>query len=223
MTLLQRYATVVTRLRSACDAAGRDASEVRLVAVSKGHPTHAIRALYDQGHRDFGEARTRAWREKADDLPDDIRWHFIGHLQSKKVRELDARVHLLHTLDRTKLVAELVKRDLRVPVLLQCNVSGESTKAGVSAAEAPALLDAALAGGFDVRGLMTMAPLEGGRSAARATFDALATLRAALSDRSSRALPELSMGMSGDLQEAVHAGATLVRVGTAIFGPRELA
>ena len=170
---------------------------------------------------DFGEARTRAWRDKADALPDDIRWHFIGSLQTKKVRELDGRLALIHSVDREKLVQELGRRGLRAPVLLQCNVSGEASKAGATPSEAGALLEAALDSGLDVRGLMTMAPLAGGLDAARSTFEALAQLRDSLASRAS--LSELSMGMSGDMEEAVASGATLVRVGTAIFGPREAA
>lgn len=221
MTLLSRFDAVRARLAAACRSVGRAESEVTLVAVSKGHPASAIHALYDAGHRDFGEARTRAWRDKADALPDDIRWHFIGSLQTKKVRELDARLTLVHSVDRTKLVDELGRRGLRAPVLLQCNVSGEASKAGASPSEAPALLEAALDAGLDVRGLMTMAPLAGGLNAARSTFESLARLRDNLAVRAS--LPELSMGMSGDMEEAVASGATLVRVGTAIFGPREAA
>ena len=221
MTLLARFDAVQARLAAACRSAGRAESDVTLVAVSKGHPATAVQTLYDAGHRDFGEARTRAWRDKADALPDDIRWHFIGSLQTKKVRELDGRLALIHSVDRTKLVHELGRRGLRAPVLLQCNVSGEASKAGAAPSEADALLEAALGSGLDVRGLMTMAPLAGGPGAARSTFEALAQLRDNLASRAS--LPELSMGMSGDMEEAVAAGATLVRVGTAIFGPREAA
>lgn len=221
MTLLSRFDAVQARLAAACHAAGRAESDVTLVAVSKGHPAAAIQTLYDEGHRDFGEARTRAWRDKADALPEDIRWHFIGSLQTKKVRELDGRLALIHSVDRTKLVQELGRRGIRAPVLLQCNVSGEASKAGATPSEAGALLEAALDSGLDVRGLMTMAPLAGGLDAARSTFEALAQLRDSLANRTS--LPELSMGMSGDMEEAVASGATLVRVGTAIFGPREAA
>lgn len=224
MTVADGLARVRDRIARAASAAGRDPADVRLVAVSKTKPASAVREAYEAGQRDFGENYAQELVEKAGQLADlvDLRWHFIGHLQSNKARFVAPLVHMVHTIDGAALARELGKRATtqcreRLPVLVEVNVGGEPQKHGSSATdlrEVLAAVDAQPA--LHLRGLMTMPPndLEG---AGRA-FEALAALRN-LHGGAPR-LPELSMGMSDDLEIAVAAGSTLVRVGTAIFGSR---
>ncbi len=189
-----------------------------LVAVSKTHPAEAIREAYAAGQRDFGENYAQEWREKADALADlaDLRWHFVGSLQTNKVRSLAGRVHLVHAVDREELARELSRRfgqkGAVARVLLEVNTGGEATKGGCTPADAPALAAAVRAlPSVDLRGLMCMPPPE---DDPRPHFRLLRELRDRLG------LAELSMGMSADWEIAIEEGATIVRIGTAIFGAR---
>jgi pyridoxal phosphate enzyme (YggS family) len=191
---------------------------VTLVAVSKTQPPEAIREAYAAGQRDFGENYAQEWRAKADALSDlpDLRWHFIGGLQTNKVKYLAGRVHAVHTVDRPELARELSKRHeargARVRVFLEVNVGGETSKEGCAPAEVPALAAAVRAlPALELVGLMCVPPVEGDP---RPHFRLLRRLRDELG------VAELSMGMSGDWQAAVEEGSTLVRIGTAIFGAR---
>jgi pyridoxal phosphate enzyme (YggS family) len=191
---------------------------VRLVAVSKTQPAAAIREAYAAGQRDFGENYAQEWREKADALADlaDLRWHFIGALQTNKVKYLAGRVHAIHTVDRVELAREISKRFAAkgavARVFLEVNTGGEHTKAGCAPEAAPALAEAVSAlPGLDVAGLMAIPPPE---EDPRPHFRLLRALRDRLG------LRELSMGMSADWSIAIEEGATLIRVGTAIFGER---
>jgi pyridoxal phosphate enzyme (YggS family) len=191
---------------------------VTLVAVSKTQPAHAIREAYAAGQRDFGENYAQEWRAKADALADltDLRWHFIGGLQTNKVRYLAGRVASVQTVDRLELARELSKRlagkGARVQVFLEVNVAGEASKEGCDPAALPDLAEAVRAlPGLDLVGLMCIPPAEGDP---RPHFRLLRALRDQVG------LAELSMGMSGDWRVAVEEGATVVRVGTAIFGAR---
>lgn len=222
--ILEGLAKVRDRITRAAEAASRDPATVRLVAVSKTKPATAIREAYEGGQRDFGENYAQELAEKATELTDlpDLRWHFIGHLQSNKARVVAPIAHLVHTVDSPSLAHELAKRAVkagrdRLDVLVEVNVGGEAQKHGATAgalAEIIAAVEATKP--LRLRGLMTMPPhdLEGARRA----FEALASLQATHGGKSK--LPELSMGMSDDLEVAVACGATLVRVGTAIFGAR---
>jgi PLP dependent protein len=191
---------------------------VTLVAISKTQPPEAIREAYAAGQRHFGENYAQEWRAKADALADldDLVWHFVGGLQTNKVKYLAGRAAWIHTVDRDELAREIGKRyaarGASARVLLEVNVAAEPSKSGCSITDAPALA-AALAGipGLTLRGLMCIPPAEGDP---RPHFRALAGLGRQLG------LPDLSMGMSGDWREAIAEGATLVRVGTAIFGAR---
>lgn len=191
---------------------------VTLVAVSKTQPPEAIREAYAAGQRDFGENYAQEWRAKAEALSDlaDLRWHFVGGLQTNKARLLAGRVAYLHTLDRVELARELSRRlearGSQLRVLLEVNVGGEASKSGCTPAGVPALA-AAVRGlpGLELVGLMCIPPAD---QDPRPHFRLLRDLRDRLG------LAELSMGMSGDWREAVEEGATLVRVGTAIFGAR---
>ena len=189
-----------------------------LVAVSKGQPAAAIREAWAAGQRHFGENYVQEWREKAQALGDlpDLAWHFIGSLQTNKVKYLVGRVALVHTVDRLELAREISKRSaakgLVTAVLLEVNVAAEPSKSGCAPADVPALAEAVRAlPGLDLRGLMCIPPAEGDP---RPHFRALRALRDRLG------LAELSMGMSGDYPAAIEEGATMVRVGTAIFGER---
>jgi pyridoxal phosphate enzyme (YggS family) len=191
---------------------------VTLVAVSKTQPAEAIREAYAAGQRHFGENYAQEWRAKADALADlpDLVWHFVGALQTNKVKYLAGRAAFVHTVDREELAREIARRHAArgavARVLLEVNVAGEPRKAGC-APEATAALAAAVRGldGVELRGLMCVPPAEGDP---RPWFRRLRALAAGL------ALPDLSMGMSGDWREAIEEGATLIRVGTAIFGAR---
>jgi pyridoxal phosphate enzyme (YggS family) len=212
------------RISRAAIAAKRDPATIRLVAVSKTKPVEAIRDAYEAGQRDFGENYAQELSEKASllhDLPD-LRWHFIGHLQSNKAKLVAPITHLVHAVDSPSLVRELSKRRGAtpagpLPLLVEVNVAGEAEKHGVDPRGITEVLAAIEAEpNVIARGLMTMPPND--LEAARAAFTALSALR----DRHGGAarLPELSMGMSSDLEIAIECGATIVRVGTAIFGER---
>lgn len=224
MSIAEALAGVRDRIDRAARAASRDPAEVRLIAVSKTKPASAIREAYAAGQRDFGENYAQELVQKAEELADlgELRWHFIGHLQSNKARFVAKVAHVVHTVDGPSLARELAKRVLkegreRLPVLVEVNVGGEAQKHGSSAADLQEVLAAVEAEQLlHLRGLMTIPPndLEGARRA----FEALASLRNLHGGRAR--LPELSMGMSDDLEVAVACGSTMVRVGTAIFGSR---
>ncbi|MFO1076369.1 MAG: YggS family pyridoxal phosphate-dependent enzyme [Planctomycetota bacterium] len=220
-------ARVQARIAAAARAAGRQAGDVRLLAVSKTHPAAAVRAAYAAGQRAFGENRVQELVGKAGELVDltDIGWHLIGSLQTNKVRDL-LRVPglvLVHSLDRANLADEL-QRELQrsgrtLDVLLQVHATDEATKHGCPPAGIPALLAHVRAAcpALSAQGLMAMGPLVGDPVA---VFARVAELRDRLRASTGLPLPVLSLGMSGDLEAAVAAGSTLVRIGTAVFGDR---
>ncbi len=223
MTLAERLEGVLARIAAAERAHGRAPGSVQLVCVSKTHPAAAIRAAYALGQRRFGENYAQELAEKAEALADltEIEWHFIGHLQSNKAKIVARWAHVVHALDSASVARELGKRRLAAGLaplraLVEVNVGGEAQKHGASAAELPELLAAARREpGLALVGLMTMPPADD-LDAARRVFSTLRTLR----NLTAPELPELSMGMSADLEVAVAEGATYVRVGTAIFGDR---
>jgi len=191
---------------------------VTLVAVSKGQPADAIREAHAAGQRHFGENYAQEWRAKAEALSDlpDLRWHFIGALQTNKVKLIAGRVDYVHTVDRPELARELSRRlatrSARARVFLEVNVGGEASKEGCEPDEAPGLAEVVrLLPALDLVGLTCIPPAG---ADPRPHFRALRGLRDRLG------LTELSMGMSGDWREAIEEGATFVRIGTAIFGPR---
>lgn len=206
-------------------------SGVKLIAVSKKRTVEEIKALYGLGHRAFGENYPQELRDKQPQLPDDIEWHFIGHLQANKVKYITPFVRLIHTVDGARLLDEIQKRaasvDRTIDVLIQVHIAREETKFGLDAQEALELLsqwDRSRWSLVRPKGLMGMATNTLDGRLIRAEFEGLRELFVTL--RGSERLDpgeftELSMGMSGDLQEALAAGSTMVRVGTALFGPRE--
>ncbi len=220
-TIAENLAAVRGQIARAADRARRDPASVTLVAVSKTRPAVDVRAAEAAGCRDFGENYAQELVDKAAELgPGERRWHFIGQLQRNKVRQLVGKVALFHDVDREALAREIAARaaaaGVRAAVLVQVNVAGEAQKGGCAPADLAALLahieaTPALA----LRGLMTMPPAEGDP---RHWFCALRDLRDAHGGPAR--LPELSMGMSHDFEPAIEEGATLIRVGTAIFGSR---
>jgi PLP dependent protein len=197
---------------------------VRIVAVTKGHPPEAVRAALAAGLEDIGENRVQEALQKQDALPEvRVKWHLIGTLQRNKARHAAGRFGLVHSLDRLDLATELDRRvrpDARQPVLVQVNCSDEPQKGGVAPDELPDLLERLRElEHLDVRGLMTMSALSDDAGEQRRAFSRLRELRDA-GERAGHRLPELSMGMSGDYPLAVEEGATLVRLGTVLFGER---
>jgi hypothetical protein len=220
------------RIRAACERVGRDPAGVRLVAVTKGFAPQTIRLAAQAGLRQIGENRVEEARAKQAALADlSLEWHLIGHLQSRKAPLVPGAFQLVHSVDRLKIAGLLDQRadqaGVRLPVLLQCNVSGEAAKGGWRLAEAsawesalPELNRVSSLPHLQVRGLMTMAPLSADPEAVRPVFRRLKGLQAFLRDRIAGDWGELSMGMTDDFEVAVEEGATLLRIGRAIFGER---
>ncbi len=209
------------RIERACGRAGRDPSSVQLIAVSKGHSEEAIRAAHGAGMRVFGENYAQELAAKASALSDlpDIRWRFIGHLQQNKIKLIERARATVDTVDSVRLAEALSTRAAAsgraVEVLLQVNIGDEEQKSGCAPEEVPLLVEAVRAlPSVSLRGLMTIAPHLDDLEAIRPFFARLRELAEA------HGLPELSMGMTHDLEPAVEEGATILRIGTAIFGPR---
>jgi pyridoxal phosphate enzyme (YggS family) len=223
--IAEALGAVRRRIDEAARAAGRDPATVKLVAVSKTKSAEAIREAYAAGQRAFGENYAQELESKAKLLADlvDIEWHFIGHLQSNKAKLIAEAASVMHTVDSAMLARVLGRRVTTeerapLPVLIEVNVSGEPQKHGTRASEISEVMEAIAAEpGLTLRGLMTVPPA-GDLELAKKAFETLASLRALHGGVAS--LPELSMGMSSDLEVAVACGATLVRVGSAIFGAR---
>ena len=224
-TIEKRLQAVKSRIATAAAACGRDPRDIVLVAVSKTFPADDVRAAYAAGQRDFGESYAQEALDKQAATGDlAITWHFIGPIQSNKTRDVAARFAWVHSVDRLKIAERLsAQRPAGLPplqVCVQVNVSGEATKHGVAPEAAPALARAVAAlPRLRLRGLMTIPEPARDPRVQRARFDSLRRLRDTLAAEGLD-LDTLSMGMSDDLEAAIAAGATMVRVGTAIFGPR---
>ncbi len=226
-----RYADVQERIEAACARSGRAREDVTLIAVSKTWPPAAIQVLYDAGVRHFGENYVQEWQEKVEALPEDIRWHFVGHLQSNKAKYIVNDVAVVHSVDRKSVIKKLNRRaDDPVDVLLQVNVAGDDNKSGVAPDEVLRLLEMATArDDLRVRGLMTLPPYadtpEDNRGYFKRLRELLEPCQQWLKERDGmqRHLPcdQLSMGMSNDFEVAIEEGATMIRVGSALFGPRQ--
>lgn len=212
--------SVRERITAAARRGGRSVDEITLVAVGKTHPIEVLMNAYDEGQRVFGENRAAELAAKAAAMPADVRWHFIGPLQSNKVRLVRPVAHLLHSMDRMSLATAWLKGPgAPPPALLEVNLGDEHQKAGVTVAEASAMADRFLALGVDLRGVMAIPPQVDDPEASRPFFRRLALLRDELAS-SFPAMRELSMGMTDDFEVAIEEGATIIRVGRAIFGPR---
>lgn len=218
-TLEANFASVEARIAAACQRAGRSRAEVTLVAVSKLHPPQLIELAWQLGQRDFGENYAQELRDKHLALSGStgLRWHAIGPLQPKNAKYVAKAAHVFHALERLEISHELARRREGAPLecLLEVNVAGEGSKAGLAPEALPTLLEAARAlPQLSVIGLTTMPPLSEDPEASRPHFRALRALA------KQHGLPQLSMGTTGDFEVAIEEGATFVRVGTALFGLR---
>ena len=224
MTIAERWSEVVARAERAATRAGRDPAEVTVIAVAKTFPADAVAEVLEAGATDIGENRAQELRDKMSVLGDRPRWHFVGHLQTNKVRGLAGRVALVHSVDRFGLGEAIARRAAGIgatqDVLIEVNLGGEASKAGVEPPRAAALA-AEVDGleGVTVKGLMAIPPSSPDPEQTRTYFKELAALR----DEVAKEVPTasgLSMGMTRDFEVAIEEGATWVRVGEAIFGPR---
>jgi pyridoxal phosphate enzyme (YggS family) len=225
-SIADRLNTVHSAISAAAERSGRRIEDIALVAVSKTHPPEALREALDAGQSLFGESRVQEARAKIPLLPGRARWHFIGHLQKNKIRHaLALGFELFHGIDSLETAGDLdrIANEAGVfpKVLLEVNVAGESTKFGFDPATIRSRMEELLAlGRMQIEGLMTIAPYAPEAESARAFFTALRELRDSLQSEFRVPLPHLSMGMSGDYGVAIEEGATIVRIGTAIFGTR---
>ena len=222
MTLTDRYFGLQDRIAQAAQAAGRSPRELTVLAVSKRHADASVQALADLGHRDFGENQVQAWSARLDAFPA-LRWHLVGALQTNKATAIEeGRPTLVHTVDRLKLVVALSRRwnhPTPLDVLIQVNVDDEPQKAGCTPEGLDALADhVTKSTALRLRGLMCIPkPVDGG--APREAFARTRGLLETIGDRVEDT-PILSMGMSDDFEAAIAEGSTLIRIGTALFGPR---
>lgn len=220
-----RFAAIELRILAACERSKRERSSVRCIAVSKRQPIEKILALYDLGVRDFGESYAQELRDKREKLPKDIRWHFIGGLQSNKLPYLD-QIELLHSCDRSSLIKKISKRVKKKnlspqKILLQVNLAAEKQKSGCRMHEVEDLLRLALQSeGVYPIGLMNITPNYNDPKKAREHFKVLFSLLTRLRKQFAETFLQCSMGMSNDLEAAIEEGSTMIRVGTALFGTR---
>ena len=215
-------------IKAACEAAGRDPKEVTLIAVSKTKPVHMLQEAYDAGARVFGENKVQEITDKYPQLPKDIQWHMIGHLQRNKVKYIAEYITMIHSVDSYEL-AETIDREAArhgraIPVLIEVNAAQEESKFGVSCEDADAFIRKASAlANIRICGLMTSAPLVENPEDDRIYFKKLSNLSVDINSKNYNNVKVnvLSMGMSNDFEVAVEEGSTMVRVGTSIFGKRD--
>lgn len=225
--LKENLLKVQENIRIACEKAGRDMSEVTLIAVSKTKPVSMLKEVYDAGIRQFGENKVQELTEKEEQLPKDIRWHMIGHLQRNKVKYIIGKTALIHSVDSLRLAEEIsrqsTKQQVISDILVEVNIAGEESKFGISNQEAIALVsEIAALPGIHIRGLMTIAPFVSNGEENRAYFRKMKELSVDIMKQNidNVNMDILSMGMTGDYTVAIEEGSTMVRVGTGIFGER---
>ena len=218
---------VENTIDEACRQSGRNRSEVTLIAVSKTKPVEMLKEAYETGCRDFGENKVQELVDKYEVLPKDIRWHMIGHLQRNKVKYIVDKVYLIHSVDSLRLAEEIskeaAKKNVDVNILVEVNVAGEETKFGTGCEEAKQLVrDIAQLPHVHIQGLMTIAPYVENSEENRIYFQQLKKLSVDISSENidNVSMCNLSMGMTNDYEVAIEEGATMVRVGTGIFGAR---
>ena len=218
---------VQQRIKEACDRAGRDEGEVTLISVSKTKPLSMLKEAYEAGARDFGENKVQELMEKIPEMPEDVRWHMIGHLQRNKVKYIVGKVFLIHSVDSLRLAEEIsreaLKQNKQVNILLEVNVAEEESKFGAALEETAELVsNVAKLQGIHICGLMTIAPFVENAEDNRQYFRKLKQLSVDIERKNidNVNMDVLSMGMTGDYSVAVEEGATYVRVGTGIFGER---
>ena len=225
--LIENYKDVDKQVTDACSKSSRSRSDVTLIAVSKTKPASDIQTLYDYGVRDFGENKVQELVDKYEVLPKDIKWHLIGHLQTNKVKYIVDKVHLIHSVDSVKLAEQIekeaAKKNVHVNILVQVNVANEESKFGLDTEET--IKNIEIISKFEhisIKGLMTIAPFVENGEENRKYFNDLKQLSVDIQEKNidNVSMELLSMGMSGDFETAIEEGATLVRVGTSIFGMR---
>ena len=228
--LAENLQQVNANIEKACAAVGRAPSEITLVTVSKTKPVSMLQEAYDAGARVFGENKVQEIMDKYDQLPSDIQWHMIGHLQRNKVKYIIDKVAMIHSVDSLRLAQtieqEAAKKELVMPILLEVNVAEEDTKFGLKVEEVLPLLEQISSfSHIQVKGLMTIAPFVENPEENREVFRTLKKLSVDISAKNINnvTMSVLSMGMTGDYQVAVQEGSTMVRVGTGIFGERNYA
>ncbi len=215
-------------IKRACLKAGRERSEVTLIAVSKTKPIEDLNAVYELGERNFGENKVQELCGKIEAMPSDIKWHMIGHLQRNKVKYIVDKVALIHSVDSLRLAEEIskqaIKKDVNVDVLIEINIGDEESKFGVSTEEVIALVsDVAKLPNISVKGLMCVAPYVVDSEENRAFFHKIKDLSIDIQDKNidNVSMNVLSMGMSNDYEVAIEEGATMVRIGSNLFGKRD--
>ena len=226
--LADNYRQVLKNIQDACQVVGRDPKEVTLVAVSKTKPVEMLQQVYDAGARVFGENKVQEIMDKYDHLPGDIRWQMIGHLQRNKVKYIVDKVDMIHSVDSYRLAqtieTEAAKKNVTVSVLLEVNVAEEESKFGLKMDEVlPLVQQISELPHVQVKGLMTIAPFVSNPEDNREIFRKLKKLSVDIEAKNinNTTMSVLSMGMTGDYMVAVQEGATMVRVGTGIFGERD--
>ena len=219
---------VQENIKKACEKAGRSTDDVTLIAVSKTKPVEMLQEIYDQGIREFGENKVQEMCCKMEVMPSDIRWNMIGHLQTNKVKYIVGKTSLIHSVDSLHLAKEIqkqaVKNDVICDILVEVNIAGEETKFGTSRDEAIALVEEiAKLDHIRIKGLMTIAPFVDDPEDNREYFKAIKQLSVDIAAKNidNVSMNVLSMGMTGDYTVAIEEGATMVRVGTGIFGARD--
>lgn len=225
--LKENYDAVLKNIQNACRKSERNMEEVTLIAVSKTKPVSMLWEIYDTGCRDFGENKVQELVEKYEELPKDIRWHMIGHLQRNKVKYIVDKVALIHSVDSLRLAEEIskeaVKKNVEVNILVEVNIAMEESKFGTTTEQTLALVEKiSVLPAVHIKGLMTIAPYVENPEENRQYFAQLRQLSVDISAKNidNVCMDVLSMGMTGDYEVAVSEGASLVRVGTGIFGER---
>ena len=215
------------KIRQACQRSGRREEDVTLISVSKTKPVEMLKEAYEAGSRDFGENRVQEIMEKYGQMPEDVRWHMIGHLQKNKVRQVIDKAVLIHSVDTVELAEQIekdaAKRDLTVDILLEVNVAEEESKFGFRTEEVEAaVMKIKEFPHVHIKGLMTIAPFVSNSEDNREVFKKLYQLYVDIRSKNidNVSMSVLSMGMTGDYEVAVEEGATMIRVGTGIFGAR---
>lgn len=225
--LKENLANVEKNIEQACKNAGRNRDEVTLIAVSKTKPVEMLQEIYDENIRDFGENKVQELCSKMEQLPSDIRWHMIGHLQRNKVKYIVGKVELIHSVDTYRLAEEIniqaKKQNVIVPILVEVNIAHEESKFGISAEDAILLVEEiSKLENIRIKGLMTIAPYVENPEDNRLYFRKIKQLSVDITNKNidNVFMEILSMGMTGDYMVAIEEGATMVRVGTGIFGER---
>jgi len=225
--LKENLANVEKNIEQACKNAGRSRDEVTLIAVSKTKPVEMLQKIYDENIRDFGENKVQELCSKMEQLPSDIRWHMIGHLQRNKVKYIVGKVELIHSVDTYRLAEEIniqaKKQNVIVPILVEVNIAHEESKFGISAEDAILLVEEiSKLENIRIKGLMTIAPYVENPEDNRLYFRKIKQLSVDITNKNidNVFMEILSMGMTGDYMVAIEEGATMVRVGTGIFGER---